>query len=1142
MKEQKKASLLGVLLFIILLGCISIAANRLLLNGFIKTEENNIQKDINRALEALQDDIEKVDYIVRNWSNWDDSYKFIQDRNEDYIKSTLNLESLQGIKQNIIAYINSSGTLVYSHAIDWENGKDMPFPDELKKHFIPNSPLLSHKSGESAVKGLIMLKNAPLIISSRPILTSEGKGPIRGTLIMGRYLNAAEINQLSKMTHLSLQFARLDIDALPKDVQIAAHSLSSEHPVFFNILDEESIAGYGLINDLYGKTALIVHLNEPRAIYQQGRATIKYFLMISSLILLMMWFVIQKLLNKLFSSQESLQQSEERYRTLVEHANDAIISLNPDGQIVAWNSYAEKIFGYTAEEIIGEPFTTVLPQRYHAAQQQFLDKAFREGKAVLPEKSVDGFGLRKDGTEFPVEQSFSLWRSEHGMLSTVILRDITDRKKIEAFLESEVEARTADLMELNQKLSDSITELNQAKKDAEAANAAKSDFLARMSHEIRTPMNGVLGMAELLLNSDLTHKQRKLAQTLHNSGETLLCILNDILDFSKIEAGKLVLESINFNLRDIIEEALELLAERAHSKGVEMLCHVPPELPVALNGDPVRLRQIFINLIGNAVKFTEKGEIVISVMPLEITEDDVKLRCAIQDTGIGIGEEDKSKLFAPFIQADNSTRRKYGGTGLGLAIVKQLVELMGGTISLDSTPGKGTLFAFTACFKRQACKNKTVFDQHQLLEGLRVLIVDDNATNRLILHEQLTSWSLKNESAENGRTALEMLRSAALNGEGYDIAIIDMQMPEMDGLELAREIKQDRSIAMTQLVMLSSLGLYISIDNAHEVGLEHILTKPVRQSYLFNCLITIVENSKYGICMAYDSKKNCETNSEQFNSRILIAEDNVVNQQVLMGMLTHLGCTADVVGDGCLALQELDKKSYDLILMDCQMPNIDGFEATRIIREREQRVSNNGSAPHIPIIALTANAMDGARDECLAAGMDDYLAKPVSLTQLQNILKTWLGKQIKKTKTHDKVHHDAASMLDSNIIQPAADDNGPIDKSALDRIKAVQQPGMPDLVEKIINLYLTDAQSLCNNIHEAVGNNDPRALSRAAHSLKSSSANVGAVKLADLCKRLEMLGKSNTIDKAQDIVSQMDSEYKRVINTLTQSMGDNYAV
>jgi PAS domain S-box-containing protein len=1142
MKEQKKASLLGVLLFMIVLGCIFIATNNLLLKRFINIEENNIQKNVNQALEVLRDDIEKVDYIVRDLSNWDDTYKFIQDSNEAYKKSNLNLETFKGIKQNIIIYVNRAGKIIYSNANDWNDGKEIPFPDELKKHLIPTSPLINHKSEKNIVKGIILLKKAPLLISSRPILTSEGKGPIQGTLIMGRYLDAKEIEQLSQMIKLPLNFTRLDTAALPQDLHIASQSLSSEHPVFFKILNEEIIAGYGIINDLYGKTALIVHMHEPRAIYQQGRATIKYFLMISALILLVIWFVIQKLINRIFTSQENLQQSEERYRSLVEKANDAIISLNPEGQIVAWNAYAERIFGYTTEEIIGKPFTTVLPQRYHAAQQQFLEKAFRVGKAVLPDKSVDGFGLRKDGTEIPVEQSFSLWMSDHGMLSTIILRNITDRKEVEKYLEAKVATRTSDLMEANKKLADSITELNKAKKDAEAANAAKSDFLARMSHEIRTPMNGVLGMAELLLNSDLTHKQRKLTQTLHNSGETLLCILNDILDFSKIESGKLAFENINFNLRDIIEEALELMAERAHSKGVEVLCHVPPELPVALKGDPVRLRQVFINLIGNAVKFTEKGEIVINVTPLEVKEDDVKYSFAIKDTGIGIGEEQKALIFDPFVQADNSTRRKYGGTGLGLAIVKQLVELMGGTISIDSAPGKGTLFTFTACFKRQPLKNKTVFDQHQLLEALNVLIVDDNATNRLILHEQLESWSLKNESAENGRTALEMLRSAAVNGEGYDIAIIDMQMPAMDGLELARAIKQDLSIASTQLVMLSSLGLYINIDNAHEIGLEHILTKPVRQSYLFNCLVTIVENSKYGICKAYDSKINCQTNSEQFNCRILVAEDNVVNQQVILGMLKHLGCTAEVVHDGCSALQELDKKSYDVILMDCQMPHIDGFEATRIIREREQQSANNGSAPHIPIIALTANAMEGARDECLAAGMDDYLAKPFSITQLHALLNTWLPNTAKNEVEVNKSHDGEFPMLDSANMQQVDKDDSPIDKSALYRIKAVQQPGKPDLVEKIINLYINDAQSLCHNIHEAVGKGDPQALSKAAHSLKSSSANVGALKLANLCKELETLGRANSIDNAQDIINQMDSEYKRVIATLSQSTGDNYAV
>jgi PAS domain S-box-containing protein len=1142
MKEQKKASFLGALLFIIVLGCITIAANRLLLNGFIRIEEQNIQQNANRALEVLQDDIDKIDSVVRDWSAWDDTYKFIQDRNEDYIKNSLALESLQGIKVNIIAYINTSGKITYSNALDWENGKEMPFPEELKKHLILNSRLHSHKSEESIVKGIILLKDAPMLIASRPILTSEKKGPIQGTLIMGRYLDGEETKRLSKLIHLTLNVTKLDTKALPQDVQIASQFLSSEHQIFFRLLNEESMSGYGLINDVYGKPALIAHIKEPRTIYLQGRETIKTFLMIFALILLVMWLLIQRLLNKFFSSQENLQQSEERYRSLVEKANDAIMSLNPDGQIVGWNSYAEKIFGYKAEEIVGESFTKILPHRYHGVQNRFLDKIFGKGKAVLPEKSVDGFGLRKDGTEFPLEQSFSLWMSAHGMLSTVILRDITERKELEEYLESEVAVRTADLLDVNKKLENSIAEINTAKQEADAANAAKSDFLARMSHEIRTPMNGVLGMAELLLNSELSHKQRKLAQTLHNSGETLLCILNDILDFSKIEAGKMTLEHINLNVRDIIEEALELMAERAHSKGVEMLCHVPPDIPVALKGDPVRLRQIFINLIGNAVKFTENGEIVISARPLEITEEDVRLSFSIKDTGIGIGEEQQKSIFDAFVQADNSTKRKYGGTGLGLAIVKQLVELMGGTISLESTPGKGTLFNFTACFKKQMFQYQTVFDQHQLLDGLRILIIDDNATNRIILHEQLTSWGVINECAENARSALAMLHSAAVNGYPYDIAILDMQMPEMDGLELAREIKRDRSIAATKLIMLSSIGLYINIDNAHEVGLEHILTKPVRQSYLYNCLVTIVENINQNICTAQHANAQTMTISEQLNAQILVAEDNVVNQQVLTGMLLHLGCTADMVGDGSTAIQELGRKYYDLVFMDCQMPHMDGFEATRIIRKREQQSAGNGSAARVPIIALTANAMDGARDECLAAGMDGYMAKPFSITELHAVLKTWLPGKINDARAPGEGRQTAPRACDCEKAHREAENDSPIDASTLDNIKAVQQPGKPDLVEKVINLYLNESQSLCKTIHEAVGTGDPQTLSKAAHSLKSSSANVGALKLASLCKELEMLGRSNSTDNAQDIVNQMDIEYQRVIVSLSQTVGAEYAV
>ncbi|MCX6878488.1 MAG: response regulator [Verrucomicrobia bacterium] len=667
--------------------------------------------------------------------------------------------------------------------------------------------------------------------------------------------------------------------------------------------------------------------------------------------------------------QTTLREGEARMRAITDSAQDAILMMDHEGHVSYWNPAAERMLGFSAAEAIGRNLHTfIVPSRYHAAHLAAFPVFQQTGHGDVVGKTLDLVACRKDGREISVQLSLSAVHIHHRWHAVGIMRDVTERKLAEQ-----------QLLESNCKLEAATTRANEMAFQAELANVAKSEFLANMSHEIRTPMNGVIGMTSLLLDSPLSDEQRKYAETIRLSGESLLGIINDILDFSKIEAGKLDLEVLDFDLSAVLDDFAELLALHAHDKGLEFICAAAPDVPTYLRGDPSRLRQILLNLAGNAVKFTPHGEVAVRASLISATDLAVVVRFTVRDTGIGIPSDKLAFLFDKFTQVDASTARHYGGTGLGLAISKRFVEMMGGEIGVTSSVGHGSEFWFSVRFARPEGPLPAT-QQASSLQGTHLLIVDDNATNREVLTIQLGAWGVRVAEAPDGPTALLMLARARAAADPFHTVILDMQMPGMDGATLARAIRADPTLQAIRLVLLTSLGQPGPDQSVADLGLSACLTKPARKADLLHSLLTNTPMAKT------QAPARTQPLPHWSACRILLAEDNIINQKVALGFLGKLGLHADVVANGAEAISSLAALPYDLVLMDVQMPEMDGLEATRLIRSPHSTARN----PHLPIIAMTANAMLNDQQKCLDAGMNDYISKPVTPHSLASAMEKWL--------------------------------------------------------------------------------------------------------------------------------------------------------
>jgi two-component system sensor histidine kinase/response regulator len=846
-------------------------------------------------------------------------------------------------------------------------------------------------------------------------------------------------------------------------------------------------------------------------------------------------------LRRLTAFVEQMQESEAGVRAVVENALDAIITIDHEGQILEFNPAAELIFGYLREEVLGRDVAdTIIPPALVAAHREGLTRFLSTGEGPWVGRRVETVGRHRDGREFPIELAVTVIHPQRPPLLTAYVRDVTEQRL-------------------------TAIALQKAKEAAEAASRAKGEFLANMSHEVRTPLNGILGMTQLALDTDLTAEQREYLNLVKASADGLLTVINDILDFSKIEAGKLDLDPVDFELRDAVAEALRSLSLRAHVKDLELVCHIDPNVPDFLVGDPARLRQVLLNLVGNAIKFTDAGEVAVRVglaeagtgQPILRPNGEIALRFSVRDTGIGIPPDKLPLIFEPFVQADASTTRRHGGTGLGLTITGRLVEMMGGQLWAESVPGQGSTFHFTARLALQGrSPSRLMACRPPDLAGLPILIVDDNATSRAALTELVAGWAMLPTAVASARAALAELRTSS-----PPLLLIDARMPDVDGFTLAEELlaapRRDRRAPLiaAPILLLSSPNRQGDSARCRALGIDLRLTKPAKPSDLRDALLKALalvgRTPGPGAASPGATVSSLPSGEEKLRETasleslfVLVAEDNFVNQRLTTALLEKQGHRYVVVPNGAAAVRAVQQENFDVVLMDIQMPEMTGLEATRAIRAWEAETGRaRPPAGRLPIVAMTAHAMKGNREEFLRAGMDGYLAKPLQPGQLEAVLKDLLGPRLQAARPGDL---DRDPVAESDPREGMDSDDSPSTsrlpgaemecgerlplfdlQSLLNRLDDDQT-----LLRELIVLFQGEGLRLLRQAEAAVRRGDADDLAESAHRLRGSASNFAAVEVMRAAERLESLARSGDLTTAEEVYSTLSDSLHGLLAAL----------
>jgi len=1123
------------------------------LPAFENFEQQSAREGLLRARSALNADLRAMELMNMEYSSWDETHEYARGLRPQYEAANLDNSYWLSVDIDILLVFDAEGEPLHSWVSEPGDGIERPFSDALLEVLQPGHSLVTHGSIKSHAAGLLKTNVGTLQVTSFPILTTEGTGPIAGTFLAGQLLTPARMKELGDRATVDLSLHSMGAQGIPLYVESVLRTKGRSSENAATAVIGESMHAFEVLDDVLGAPAAVLEIMQPQTVSEIGKNAIR------TTMALLVIGCIGFLLAALFSMQRLIV-------TPIKGLTEKILNIRRTGNLTT-------DVGFDRSDEVG----------------------------VLAK--------------------------EFGQLATGLNKAKED--------------------------------LEGARDDALSMSRAKSEFLARMSHEIRTPMNGVLGMTELLRNTGLDEKQRRFARTIYESAESLLHIINDVLDVSKIEAGKIELDVAPFNLRSLVEECLELLADAAHRKNLELVGVIPPGTHTLVEGDALRLRQILINLLANAVKFTENGEIVIRVIELGSNDQTIEFRIEVQDTGIGIQPENLEKIFEPFSQEDGSTTRRYGGTGLGLSICRQLLELMGGDIGAESAPGDGCTFWLTVPLKKDLTEPQLM--QQEVLSGKKVLIVDDNATNRETLRHQLENWDMSVEEACSGPAALELITEQAHSDSCFDTVLLDMNMPEMDGIELAHAIRELDSSTSLPLLMLSSVSGADIGEERNVAGIEAWLTKPVRQARLYDALVShlgrvssrtaqhtniddqLLEaiNDEAGsgllVLLAEDNEINqlvaigmlnelghetiavadgseavaalkeqdfdvvlmdCqmpvldgykatqqirqwETEEDRSpvsivaltanaltgdkerclgagmndylskpmtieklaeklaeNSRkpdladakahILIVEDNAINQKVTEAIAAELGYSSSVASDGDEALRAMQSAEFDLVLMDCHMPVRDGYETTREIRRLEEEAS---SERHIPIIALTADLMQSNRKRCLNCGMDDYVTKPFTEEQLRIVLARWLtDADAGDSPAEVAIDADGFSELTETMSLAS------IDRLALDEITRLDDTPGKTLIREIVVSYCAVSTKLILQLRAALTDRDAGEIEVLAHSLKGSSGQIGAVLLATLCEQLISGAKNNKLDDADFLCERIAVEHSAVVIALDKEL------